>query len=143
MDPSEAYPNSEAVSQCLVLVADEARVDSLGHLNNGAYVAYLERGRINFYRHIGLELESPQPNGLGTVVVNMNINFRRECFAGDTLHILTQTHSRGRRSYSLTQTISRDSGEVVCDAQVTNVIMDLNTRSVVEIPLALSRLYLT
>ncbi len=141
MDSPTAYRNPQAVSQRLKLVVEADQVDSLGHLNNAAYVVYLERGRIEFYRHIGLELESTQPRSLGTVVVNMDINFRRECFAGDTLQILTQAHSRGRRSFILTQTITRETDEVVCDARVTNVMMDLNSRAVVEIPSALSRIY--
>jgi thioesterase-3 len=143
MNPSKGYPNTTQVSHCLKFTASETEVDALGHLNNGVYIANLERARIAFYQHINLELESPPPKGLGTVVVNMNINFRRECFAGDHLQILTQAHSRGGRSYILSQTITRKDNEVVCDALVTNVIMDLNRRSVVDIPPALERIYQT
>jgi thioesterase-3 len=143
MNPSKGYPNTTHVSHCLKITASETEVDDLGHLNNGVYIANLERARIAFYQHINLELESPPPKGLGTVVVNMNINFRLECFAGDHLQILTRAHSRGGRSYILSQTITRNDNEVVCDALVTNVIMDLNRRSVVDIPPALERIYQT
>ncbi len=143
MNPTKGYPNTTQVSHYLEFTADETEVDALGHLNNGVYIAYLERARIAFYQHISLKLESPPPKGLGTVVVNMNINFRQECFAGDHLQILTQAHSRGRRSYILSQTITRNDNEVVCDALVTNVIMDLNSRSVVDIPAELDRIYQT
>jgi YbgC/YbaW family acyl-CoA thioester hydrolase len=143
MNSTQGYPNTTQVSHCLEFTTSETEVDALGHLNNGVYIANLERARIAFYQHINLELESPPPKGLGTVVVNMNINFRLECFAGDRLQILTQAHSRGGRSYILSQTITRNNNEVVCDALVTNVVMDLNSRSVVEIPPALERIYQT
>ena len=143
MNPTKGYPNTTQVSHCLEFTTSQAQVDALGHLNNGVYISSLENARIAFYQHINLKLESPPPRGLGTVVVNMNINFRRECFAGEHLQILTQAHSRGGRSYILSQTITRNGNEVVCDALVTNVIMDLNSRSVVDIPPELDRIYRT
>jgi len=141
MDPSGAYPIASLESYTLELVAGDEDTDNLGHLNNGAYVAYLERGRIAFYRQVGLDIESPQAPRLGTVVVHLDINFRRECFAGDRLQVHTGILSRGNRSYTLEQSISRAVDECVCDARVTNVIMDLDSRQVVDIPSALSRLY--
>ncbi len=141
MHQSKAYPNPCALSHRLELIVKTRDVDNLGHLNNVAYVAYLECGRMDFYQRIGLALEAPQAPRLGTVVVHLDINFRAECFAGDTLHIHTRAHSRGRRSYVLEQSISREPGGVVCDARVTNVIMDLDCRTVVDIPCTLGRLF--
>lgn len=141
MHQSKAYPIPGALSCCLELTAGDEDVDSLGHLNNGAYVAYLERGRMDFYRHIGLEMETPRAPRLGTVVVHMEINFRRECFASERLRVHTSALSRGNRSYVLEQIITRDRAESVCDARVTSVIMDLDSRAVVDIPAPLSRLF--
>lgn len=141
MNPCKAYPNPGALCHHLELIVGIQDVDSLGHLNNVAYVAYLERGRLDFYHHIGLALDSPRAPRRGTVVVHLDINFRAECFAGDALCILTRAHSRGRRSYVLEQSITRDPHGIVCDARVTNVIMDLDQRTVVDIPDPLSRLF--
>ncbi len=141
MEPPKAYPITGVLSQVLELVVGKQDMDSLGHLNNATYVSYLERGRMDFYRRIGLKLEPQRGPRLGTVVVNMDINFRSECFAGDVLRIHTRAFNRGTRSYMLEQSITHEQRGVVCDARVTNVIMELGNRTVVDIPPALARLY--
>ena len=113
-------------------------IDSLGHVNNAVYVKYFERGRIAFYAQLGLALESDRPPRIGTVVVNLNINYRDECVAGDHLHLVTRGVGRGNRSFILRQNLARPNGTPVADCTATSVIMDLNTRTVEELPDALA-----
>ena len=113
-------------------------IDSLGHVNNAVYVQYFERGRIAFYAQLGLALENDHPPRLGTVVVNLNVNFRAECVAGDRLHLVTRGYRRGNRSFALQQHLTRPEGTPVADCDVTSVIMNLDSRSIESIPAALS-----
>ena len=71
---------------------------------------------------------------LGTVVVNIDINYRRECFSGDRLSVVTRAHARGRKSYVLHQEIHAIDGQCVSDAKVTSVVMDMGTREVAALP---------
>ena len=75
---------------------------------------------------------------LGTVVVNIDINYRRECFSGDRLSVVTRPQSRGRRSYVLCQEIFDQTGDCVCDARVTSVVMDMTTRRTAPLPESLA-----
>ena len=109
-------------------------IDELGHVNNARFLEYFERGRIHWYNSIGL-FDDPSAGGrLGTVVVSIKINYRRECFEGDVLSVRTDPRSRGKRSYVLHQEIRNDSGEIVSDAEVTSVVMDLGRRATIDIP---------
>jgi thioesterase-3 len=116
----------------------EEHIDSLGHVNNAVYVKYFEQGRIAFYTQLGLALEQPHPPRLGTVVVNLNVNFREECVTGDQLTLMTCGHRRGNRSFVLEQHLSRPDGKLVADCIVTSVIMNLDSRAVELIPDALA-----
>ena len=109
-------------------------IDSLGHVNNAVYVEYFERGRIAFYEQLALVLESAHAPRLGTVVVNLNVNFRDECVAGDRLHLVTRGHSRGNRSFVLEQHLARPHGTPVADCHVTSVIMNLDSRALEALP---------
>ena len=113
-------------------------IDSLGHVNNAVYVKYFERGRIAFYAQLGLALESDRPPRIGTVVVNLNVNYRDECVAGDHLHLVTRGLGRGKRSFILQQHLARQNGTLVADCTATSVIMDLDARTVEELPDALA-----
>lgn len=112
----------------------EKDIDELGHVNNARFLEYFERGRIRWYNSIGLLTGLSSGARLGTVVVSMKINFRRECFQGDRLSVHTAPGSRGHRSYVLCQEIRNDSGELVSDAEVTSVVMDLQRRVAVDMP---------
>ncbi len=112
----------------------EKDIDELGHVNNARFLEYFERGRIRWYNSIGLLTGSSSGPRLGTAVVSMKVNFRRECFQGDRLRVHTAPRSRGHRSYVLYQEIRNDSGELVSDAEVTSVVMDLQRRVAVDMP---------
>ena len=116
----------------------EADIDELGHVNNACFFEYFERGRVRWYNSIGLFSDSSPGARFGTAVVSMKVNFRRECFEGDLLSVRTTPQSKGNRSYVLYQEILNDSGDLVADAEVTSVVMDLDSRKPIDMPAALA-----
>ena len=123
--------------QTTVTVAAED-IDSLGHVNNSKFLEYMEKGRLSWYQRLGFSLERMLELNLGTAVVNINVNFRRECVLGDCLKVVTRSLHRGCKSYVLAHEIHRQKGEIVVDAIVTSVVMDLQTRKTVPIPVQLA-----
>jgi thioesterase-3 len=123
----------------LELEVSAAEIDGLGHVNNARFLEYLERGRVGWYNQCGLFDEaSPDPR-LGTVVVNINVNFRLECFQGERLRVITRPRSKGKKSYLIYQEIRNANDRLVADAEVSSVVMDLDTRQTVAIPEILAR----
>ena len=122
----------------LELEVSAADIDSLGHVNNARFLEYLERGRVGWYNQCGLFHELSQGQRLGTVVVNINVNFRLECFQGERLRVISQPRSRGEKSYLIYQEIRNANDQLVTDAEVTSVVMDLDTRQSVMIPAVLA-----
>jgi acyl-CoA thioester hydrolase len=73
-------------------------VDALGHVNNAAYLNYLEQAAIDHATFLGLDLQRLQ--GLGGVFVarRHEIVFLKPTFAGDLLRVITWLgESRGAR----------------------------------------------
>ena len=130
------------LNQVEIEVSD-SDIDELGHVNNARFLEYFERGRIGWYNSIGLFNDASFHKRLGTVVVSMKINFRRECFSGDRLSVLTAPRTRGKRSYLLYQEIRNNSGALVADAEVSNVVMDLDRRATVDLPGGLAKQFET
>lgn len=118
----------------IVIRVNAQEIDDLGHVNNARFLDYFERGRRHWYNLRTPHLSAQAGGPVGTVVVNINVNYRRECFAGDVLSVSTRPRSRGRRSFVFAQEIHNDAGESVADASVTNVLMDMETREVVSLP---------
>lgn len=116
------------------LCVQKNEIDELGHVNNARFLEYFERGRMDWYNRCDPSLNKPADRHLGTVVVNIDINYRRECFAGDQLSVVTRAHTRGKTSYVLHQEIFSSDGQCVSDAKVTSVVMDMGTREVTFLP---------
>jgi thioesterase-3 len=121
------------------LIVRENEIDALGHVNNARFLEYLERGRMAWYNKVDPGLNKLANQSLGTVVVNIDINYRRECFSGVPLSVVTKAHSRGRTSYVLHQEIYDNEHRCVSDALVTSVVMDMTTRLTVPLPATLAK----
>lgn len=120
------------------LRVQESEIDELGHVNNARFLEYFEHGRLDWYNRCDPALNNLTGHSLGTVVVNIDINYRRECFCGVQLSVVTKPYTRGRTSYVLHQEINDHEGRCVCDATVTSVIMDMSTRKTTALPESLA-----
>lgn len=109
-------------------------IDRMGHMNNSKYVEYMTVGRNDWYKEAGSPFDSLLEQGLGRVVVNININFRKEVLVDDVISIKTYPLCYGNSSFVLKQEIFNEKGEMVSDAKVTNVILDQKTRLSTKIP---------
>lgn len=109
-------------------------LDALGHVNNAKYLEYLEWGRFEWVAQAGVALDSFGRGGVGTVIVNVNINYRREATLGERLTIRSWLAGMGGSSFRIGQEIVNARGQTVCDAVVTSVMFDTRTRASVPIP---------
>ena len=128
-----------ALQSTISLSVKAQELDELGHVNNARFLEYLERGRMDWYNRCDPALNKAAEQYLGTVVVNIDINYRRECFSDARLSVVTKAYARGRTSYVLLQEIFDHENYCVSDAKVTSVVMDMSTRKTVSMPDALAR----
>jgi YbgC/YbaW family acyl-CoA thioester hydrolase len=106
----------------------EADCDGLKHLNHVHAVEYLERARDDWYAACGLPAE------LGAVVVNIDYNYRCECFLGEQLRVMTRVQGMGRKSFVLAHEIVKPDETVAIDGKATSVIMDRASRFIIPVP---------
>ncbi|MBR6027029.1 MAG: acyl-CoA thioesterase [Neisseriaceae bacterium] len=102
-------------------------LDIYQHVNNARYLEFLEEARWALFDDSGALKLLGQKNW-GFAVVNININFRRAATMGDILRINTKFGDFSSKSGTLTQTITNLKTEkIMTEAQITYVILDLNT----------------
>jgi thioesterase-3 len=125
------------------LVLNE-HTDELGHLNHVSAIKYLELARDIWYGECGLWGGRPwsEDEPLGTIVLNVNINYRQECFEGEVLVVTTLPKDMGSKSFTLKHEIIKPDGVLAIDGEVTSLIMDMNQKITLPVPYSLAR-YLT
>ena len=71
---------------------------------------------------------------LQTVVLNINVNYRQECFLDEPLTVVIAGLDGGNKSFRLSQEVLKEDGSVAIDAVVTSIVMRMDTHETIEIP---------
>ena len=116
-------------------------IDVMGHVNNAKYLEYMEWSREDWYNKMGLPFDVFTKMGVGTVTVNININYRKEALLGQKLVISTEPVRKGRTSFVLKHEIYNEQREKVADAEVTSVTIDLKKRKSDALPEPLAKVF--
>lgn len=102
-------------------------LDLYRHVNNARYLEFLEEARWSFLESKG-NLDYLHERGYTFALVNININYRRPAYMGETLRIATSVKAIGTRSCVMHQLVTlQDTDTVVADADVTFVLVDIRT----------------
>ena len=118
-----------------------AQVDDLGHLNHVFALQLLEYARDDWYAEAGL-WEGRRWSGdenLATLVLNINFNYRAECFLDEALRIITRPLERGSKSFTLGQQIVKTDDRIAVEGTVTSLVMDMEQHRSLPVPGCLAR----
>jgi len=118
-----------------------AQVDDLGHLNHVFALQILEYARDDWYAEAGLWEGRPWSGAenLATLVLNINFNYRQECFLDEALQIITRPVELGSKSFTLSQQVIKPDGGVAIDGTATSLVMDMEQHQSVQVPECLAR----
>ncbi len=122
----------------------ETYLDSFGHLNHAKYLELYEQARWNWMADAGLSLADIARSGVGPVILNINVSYRRELKARDQITILTSIQeSRGKiftieqamyLSNELSEDAAADKPHPASEAKITAGMMDMKQRKLIEPP---------
>ena len=101
--------------------------DFSGRVYHARYLQFLERGRSDYLRLLGIGHTEMFEQGFAFVVRHMEIDFQRVAGIDDVLCVETTTESVGGASMVLKQTISRN-GETIVSALIKVALIDRNGR---------------
>ena len=104
--------------------------DSMGHVNNVAYAAYVEQARVAF---IDTFLRNRGDNGIDYILASVNIDYRREMHFPGTVDIGTRLLRIGNKSITTGYGLFKD-GENVATAGSVNVFFDTGSGKTVPLP---------
>lgn len=108
--------------------------DQNGHMNHVRYIYYLEQARHTWYNGIGMPVKMLiEEQQVGTVVVHLETDFKKEARLGDKLVIRTTLEHVGTKSFTLHQVIYNELEEEIVEAQIINVMFDLKERKAIPV----------
>ncbi|GEC90807.1 acyl-CoA thioesterase [Brevibacillus brevis] len=109
-------------------------IDVIGHVNNAKYLEYMEWARFEWIWEQGFTLDELRRRAIMPVVVNININYRKELKMREEVTAITTVVKVGEKSFVIRQELYNTADVLVADADVTMVMIDANTRQSISLP---------
>ncbi|MEU6559557.1 acyl-CoA thioesterase [Nocardia nova] len=109
-------------------------LDVNGHLNQAVYHQYAEHARWELLRAAGLVPDKMQLSGLGPVVLESTVKYRRELHLCDEITITCECRWGDGKVFWMDQQIRKLDGTVSAEVSVVLGLMDLRARKLVPNP---------
>ena len=102
--------------------------DQMGVVHHGNYALYLEMGRIEWLRKLGVSYKKMEESGVMMPVISMSLNFKKSAYYDDVIHVKTQLKNRPTAKIEFEYEITDDKGEIITTAQVVLAFIDVKTK---------------
>jgi acyl-CoA thioester hydrolase len=109
----------------------EGDLDTYGHVNNAGYLEILEEARWDLVTRNGYGLEEVKRLGIGPVVLEVTLRFKRELRNRQQVTIRSWVESHSGKIGRFAQQILDEDGDLCCDAMFTVGLFDLSARRLV------------
>lgn len=108
--------------------------DQMGVVYHGNYALYLEMGRIEWLRKLGVSYKWMEENGIMLPVVSLNINYKKSAGYDDLINVKTQLKNVPTAKIEFDYEITNEAGEILTTASTVLVFVDMNTKRPIKAP---------
>ena len=108
--------------------------DQMGVVHHGNYALYLEMGRIEWLRKLGVSYKNMEENGVMLPVVSLSINYKKSAVYDDVIHVKTQLKNTPTAKIEFEYEITNEKGEILTLASTTLVFIDMKTNRPMKAP---------
>jgi len=97
----------------------------MGVVHHGNYALYLEMGRIEWLRKLGLSYKKMEEQGIALPVISLSVNYKKPIRYDDLIKVKTQLKKTPTSMVEFEYEISNDFGEILSTATTTLVFVDI------------------
>ncbi|MFY4717156.1 acyl-CoA thioesterase [Streptomyces sp. LaBMicrA B280] len=108
--------------------------DVQGHLNQAVYLQYAEHARWSLLQSAGIGQTGLVRTGVGPVVLETTIRYRRELLAGDEVDVTCAFEWTSGKTFKVHQEMRKADGTLAADVTGVGGLLDLKERRLVADP---------
>ena len=108
--------------------------DQMGVVYHGNYPQYLEMGRVEWLRELGISYKDMEENGVKLPVISLQLQFKKPAFYDDVLTILTSLKKTPQVKIEFDYKILNSSGEILALANTVLAFMDMESNKPIGCP---------
>ncbi len=108
--------------------------DQMGFVYHGNYAQYLEMGRIELLRKLGVSYKKMEEEGVMLPVLSLNINFKKSAYYDDVIKVKTQLKKTPAVRIEFDYEITNEQGEILTVAKAVLVFVNMKTGRPIKCP---------
>jgi acyl-CoA thioester hydrolase len=126
--------NNQYISDEIQIRIRYGETDQMGIVYHGNYPLYLEMGRIEWLRKLGISYKKMEESGIILPVISLSLNFKKSAYYDDVINVKTQLKSKPTAKIEFDYEITNERGEIITTATVVLAFIDKNLNRPVRIP---------
>ncbi len=111
--------------------------DQMGVVYHGNYAQYLEMGRVEWLRNLGISYKNMENDGIILPVVSLELKFKKSAVYDDLITVVTTLKKIPTVKIEFDYKIYNESGDVLVEANTVLAFMDKITRKPIRCPQSL------
>ncbi len=108
--------------------------DQMGVVYHGNYPLYLEMGRIEWLRKLGISYKKMEEDGVLLPVVSLQVNYKRSMGYDDLITVKTRLKNRPTAKIEFEYEITNENGEILTTANTVLVFLNKVTNRPMKAP---------
>ena len=108
--------------------------DQMGVVYHGNYAQFLEMGRIEWLRELGISYRKMEEDGIMLPVISLNINYKKSARYDDVVNVKTQLKKIPTVKIEFDYEITNEKGEILTLANTVLAFIDMKTNKPVRAP---------
>ena len=108
--------------------------DQMGVVYHGNYPQYLEMGRVEWLRTLGISYKEMEENGIILPVISLRLNFKKSAIYDDLLTVRTILQKRPQVRIEFDYEIYNEKKELLAEANTVLAFMDSTNNKPIRCP---------
>ena len=108
--------------------------DQMGVVYHGNYPLYLEMGRIEWLRKLGISYKKMEENGVMLPVIQLSLKYKKSASYDDVINVKTQLKKIPTAKIEFEYEITNKKDEILTTASTTLVFIDMKTNKPMRAP---------
>ncbi|MFS4492087.1 acyl-CoA thioesterase [Maribacter sp. 2308TA10-17] len=108
--------------------------DQMGVVYHGNYAQYMEMGRVEWLREMGISYKTMEENGIMLPVISLHVNYKKPAVYDDLITVKTILKKTPSVKIEFDFEIYNEAHEILADATVVLAFMDMKRNRPVRCP---------
>lgn len=108
--------------------------DQMGVVYHGNYAQYLEIGRIEWLRALGISYKSMEESGVMLPVISLSLVYRKPAYYDDEIKVITKLKKKPSIKIEFSYEIYNQNGDLLTTAETTLAFINMQTNKPMRCP---------